>query len=161
MGNPKDSSVGQFFTKQVAPNLNPLDSSGGRFTSGLLTGDYNKALQGGGEMLGGAIDLNKNLLGGAAKGLTGLRGDFEREEAAGRQANDVLAQQEQAQTRGFYDQQGQQEQQAQQGLAKRNKANADYIGNYNKGIADEDALKALEDARNSTRRKQGRTINFG
>lgn len=161
MGDPRDSSIGQFFTKTVAPNLNPLDSSIGRLGSGLATGDFNKALGGASEIGKGLYDTGKQFENFSTGGLIGIG---QNEQAKERRRIDDQTQNQARQREGeeaFAREQDIINLNNQAEQARKNKINTDYITNYNKGIADDEAMKALEDARNATRRKQGRTINFG
>ncbi len=127
MGNPGDSTVGQWFKPQgqraIDSTLQTLAQSGGpKFTSDPLTGSTENALAQAEFQNRGLQEVGAGLL-------------------------------------------GQQENQRQQGIAqteadKKEKARLGYIENYNKGLADQESMKALEDAKAATRRKTGRQINF-
>lgn len=138
-------------------DFDPRNSSIGKPVSALFSGNLPAA---GGEALkslGDAASLNQQLLGGALSGVSGLRGQWEAGEAEQRRANDLKGQQDQA----AWDWQREQDRQSSNALGAKNKMNTDYIEKYNKGIADQEALSALEDARAATRRSRGRQINFG
>lgn len=130
---------------------NPADSSLG------------KIVKDAGNAIGGVLDPSRGVMGKAAQADPFGFGPM----GGGLMGSVDQALQNQAQTH-FVGERAAQQAQAEkdrlasenEALAKKEKANLDYLTGYNKNLADQEALTALEDARADTRKSKGRQINF-